>query len=172
MPCKYNWQKCSPVKLLASSPELHWQYFSWICSAQLITPSLSAGDAMLVPIYSVSRTIVAPSLIIWPVQITQSYGGYCPANTVDCIKLQILLAQTYYQLFLANPTNKFDHQCSEAPCLWLEAPLHWLTYLSVGFAWHRRLYRPCDRICNVCAILHKNVILPKFLQSNLSYGFA
>ena len=34
------------------------------------------------------------------------------------------------------------------------APLHWLVYLSVGFARHCQLYRLFDRSCNVCARLH------------------
>ena len=63
-------------------------------------------------IYGVSRTIVAPSLYIWSVQITQSYGGDCPANTVDCLTLQILLTKTYNRRFLANPTDKYASQWS------------------------------------------------------------
>ena len=91
------------------------------------------------PIHSVSRTTVAPSLYNWPVQITQLYGGDCPANTVDCLTLQILSAKTNNLRFLANPTDKYARQCIWAPRLWLGGPLHWLPYLSVGFARHCRL---------------------------------
>ena len=42
------------------------------------------------PIYCVSRTIVSPSLYIWPVQITQSYA----ANIVDCLTLHDLVMKT------------------------------------------------------------------------------
>ena len=128
---------------------------SWICSAQLITPSLSAGDATFLSIYSVSHTIVKPSLYIWPVQITQSSRGDCPANTVDCLMLQILSTKTYNPWFLANPTDKYACQCRKAPRLWLGAPLQCPAYLSVGFARYCQLYCLCDRICNVCAILWK-----------------
>ena len=41
---------CLPVKLLTFASELHWlAYLSVGFSAQLITPSLSAGDAAFVP---------------------------------------------------------------------------------------------------------------------------
>ena len=42
------------------------------------------------PNYGVSRTFVAPSLYIWPVQITQSYRNDCPANTVPYPKRPII----------------------------------------------------------------------------------
>ena len=58
-------------------------------------------------IYGDSCTIVAPSLNIFPVQITQSYVGDCPANTIDCLALQILSAKTYNRQFLENTTDKY-----------------------------------------------------------------
>ena len=112
-----------------------------LLSTSLGVLSLYTWPSTNIPIYSVSRTNIAPYLYIWPVQITQSYGGDCLANTVDCLTLQILSAKTYNRRFLANPTDKYACQCSGAPRLWLKAPLHWLAYLSVGFARHRRLYR-------------------------------
>ena len=63
-------------------------------------------------IYAVSRKIVTPSIYIWPAQITQSYGNECPANTVDCLTLQILLIKTYNRRFAANPTKKNTRQWS------------------------------------------------------------
>ena len=82
-----------------------------------------------------------------------TYEGDCPANTVDCLTLQMLSAKTYNRRFLANPTDKYARQCSGAPRLWLGAPLHWLAFLLVGFARHRRLYCLSDGICNVCQTL-------------------
>ena len=105
-------------------------------------------------IYRVSRTIVAPSFYIWPIQITQSYGGDCPANTVNYLTLQILLTKTYNRRFRTNKTDKYAGQCSGDPRLWLGAPLHRLAYLSVRFARHRRSYCLFDRICNVCTKLY------------------
>ena len=63
-------------------------------------------------IYGVRRTIVGPSLFIWPAQITQLYASECPSNTVDCLTLQIQLTKTYNRLFLANPTVKYASQWS------------------------------------------------------------
>ena len=126
------------------APSLHrlvanpfwWRRYNWWCRANLTEKYASQW-----PIYRVSCTILAPSLYIWPVQITQSYGDDCPANTMDGQMLKILSTNTYNQRFLANPTNKYARQCSEAPRLWLGAPLHWLAYLSVRFSRHRQLYR-------------------------------
>ena len=67
------------------------------------------------------RTISALSLHIWPAQITQSYGGDWPANTVDSLALQILLTKSYNRRFLANTTKNM--LASGAPRLRLEAPV-------------------------------------------------
>ena len=84
--------------------------------------------AMFVSIYDVNHTIVAPSLYIWPVQITQLNA----ANTVKCLTLHELMRKSYECLFLANQTDiKWNPvtgsltltvtlvQCSRAPCLLL-----------------------------------------------------
>ena len=92
-------------------------------------------DVGFSPILGVVKTLCSPEN---PLQITQSYGGDCPANKVDCIALQILSAKTYNRRVLANPTDKYARQCSGGPCLWLGTSLHWLVHLSVGFARHRR----------------------------------
>ena len=81
------------MKLLASGSELHWLAYLSVGFAQ--HSCLSAGDATFVPIYGVSRTIMAPSLYIQPVQIIKSCGDDFSANIVDCLTLQILLAKTY-----------------------------------------------------------------------------
>ena len=52
---------------------------------------------------------------IWPPQITQLYGGDCPANTIDCLTLQILFIKIYNRRFLANPTDKYARQWSSLP---------------------------------------------------------
>ena len=78
------------------------------------------------PIYGVSRTIVAPSLLIGPVQITQSYA----ANTVDCLTLHELVMKTYYRLFLVNPTdrkwNPVDLLGSASELHWIPFPVSWI----------------------------------------------
>ena len=158
IPCKSNWQICLPVHWSSliparSSTALACIYVSRIFSAMPIISSSLIVYATFVPIYGVSITIVAPSLYIGPVQITQSYEGDCPANTVDCLILQIQSAKTYDRRSHANPNDKYACQCILGPCLWLGTPLHWLTYLSVRFAQHCRLYWLCYRICNICANL-------------------
>ena len=119
-----------------------WDWQSWMLT--LKPPRIGL-------IYGVSRTIVVPSLSISLVQITQSYGGDCPANKVDCVTLEILSTGTYNRRFLENQTNKYARHCSGAPRLWLRAQQHCLAYFSVGFPRHRRLYCLFNRICNVCA---------------------
>ena len=104
-------------------------------------------------IYGFSRTIVAPSLYSCTDYLILWRWLSCQHHRLSRM-LQILSEKTYNRRFLANPTDKYAHQCSGAPSVWLGAPLHWLAYLSVGNTRHRRLYRLCDRIFNVCATLH------------------
>ena len=115
-------------------------------------------------IYGDSCTIVAPSLNIFPVQITQSYVGDCPANIVDCLALQILQTKTYNRRFLPNPTDKYARQCSGAP--------------STGSKLHCTGSHICqldlfgiadyivfiDRICNVCANPPSSKLPPTILS--------
>ena len=98
----------------------------------------------------IQSTVLAAQLLHHPF----IFGLYRLLNYLDCLTLQILSTKTYNRRFLPNPTDKCARQCSGARRLWLEAPLHWLAYLSVGFAQHHRLYRLCGTICNIGAIFH------------------
>ena len=101
-------------------------------------------------IYGISRIIVGNSHYIWPAQITQSYVGDCPANTVDCQTLQILLTKTYNRRFLANPTDKYARQWSSSPLAWSSTGSHICQLDLLGIADYIVF---ANRICNVCAIL-------------------
>ena len=72
-----------------------------------LCPSIIKPHAAASPIYSVSRTIVAPSLYIWPLQISQLYGCDCVTNTVDFLTLQILSTKTSNLQILAYLTDKY-----------------------------------------------------------------
>ena len=101
-------------------------------------------------IYGVGRTIVGPSLYIWPAQITQSYAGDCPSNTVDCQTLQISLTKTYNRRFLANPTDKYARQWSSSPPAWSSTGSHICQLDLLGIADYIVFG---SEICNVCANL-------------------
>ena len=105
-----------------------------------------------IPIYGVSRTIVASSLYVWPEQITQLYGGEGPANTVDCLTLQILSTKTYNRRFLTNPTDKYARQRSGAPPSGSELHCTGLYICQLDFLGIANLIVFINRICNICVI--------------------
>ena len=107
-------------------------------------------------IYGFSRTIVAPSLYIWPEQITQSYGGDCPGNTMDWLTVQILLTKTQNRRFLANPTDKYASQWSSLPPAWSSTGMHICHLNLLGIADYNFFV---SRICNVCASLGSCITL-------------
>ena len=109
-------------------------------------PRLTKSKFPVCSIYGVRRTIVAPSFYIWPAQIPQLYGGDCPANTVDCLRL----TKTYNRPFLANPTDKYARQWSSLPPAWSSTGSHICQLDFLGIAVYIVFI---NRICNVCAKL-------------------
>ena len=152
VPCDSNWQWT--VELLAIRLGAPLSTVSRSSSEQLTTPSWLAGGVVFVPIYGVSRTIVAPSLYIW----LKSYA----ANTLDCLTLHELVMKTYNRQFLANPTdrkwNPVELLCSASELHWIPFPVSWIcseqTIISSSSPAHTTFVPILCRWMNVLPTLH------------------
>ena len=96
-------------------------------------------------------TVLATQLLHLPFifDLHRSYGGDCPANTVDCLMFHILSTKTYNWGFLAYPTDKYACQWSSLPLAFSSTGSHICQFDLLGIADYIVFV---NRICNVCAI--------------------